>query len=100
MLYLLPGGISSRWHRIDSVEHWHAGKGAPLELRVSTDGEQVRRVLLGGEPDHELLAIVEAHEWQSARSLGEWSLVVVSVMPGFLWEGLELAPDGWQSPST
>jgi predicted cupin superfamily sugar epimerase len=95
-LYLLPAGVESRWHRIDVVEHWHAGQGAPLELRVSTDGEQVRTVVVGVGTDHELLAIVEAHEWQSARSLGEWSLVVVSVVPGFVWEGLQLAPEGWQ----
>lgn len=95
-LYLLPGGATSRWHRIDTVEHWHAGQGAPLELRTSTDGETTRSVVLGIEAEHALLAVVEANEWQSARSLGDWSLVVVSVVPGFVWEGLEIAAEGWE----
>ena len=38
IVYLLPGGVTSRWHRIDAVELWHAGIGAPLELSTSTDG--------------------------------------------------------------
>jgi predicted cupin superfamily sugar epimerase len=93
---LLPGGVESRWHRIDTVEHWYAGRGASVELRTSTDGASVRSRIVGIEDGHELIATVEAGEWQSARSLGDWSLVVVTVVPGFLWEGLELAPDGWE----
>jgi predicted cupin superfamily sugar epimerase len=95
-LYLLPGGSESRWHRIDTVEHWHAGRGAALELRTSVDGRELRRRVVGTGDDQLLIATVEAHEWQSARSLGDWSLVVVTVTPGFVWEGLELAPDGWE----
>ena len=95
-LYLLPGGVVSRWHRIDTVEHWHAGRGAPLELRTSVDGRSVTTRVLGVGVDHELLAVVEANEWQSAVSLGDWSLVTVTVVPGFVWDGFEIAPDGWE----
>jgi hypothetical protein len=95
-LYLLPGGVTSRWHRIDVVEHWHAGRGAALDLRTSRDGVDVQRHVVGVDDDEELLAVVQPHEWQSARSLGEWSLVTVSVVPGFVWDGLELAPEGWE----
>ena len=98
-LYLLPGGVESRWHRIDTFEHWHAGQGASLELRTSTDGREVRACVIGTDEDELLLATVEPGEWQSARSLGDWSLVVVTVVPGFTWEGLELAPEGWQPGS-
>ena len=33
--FLLPGGVESRWHRIDAVEIWHHYAGAPLELLLS-----------------------------------------------------------------
>jgi predicted cupin superfamily sugar epimerase len=95
-LYLLPGGVESRWHRIDTVEHWHAGQGAPLELRTSSDGRAIRRRVVGTGEGQLLLATVEPNEWQSARSLGDWSLIVVTVVPGFVWEGFELAPENWE----
>ena len=41
-------------------------------------------------------AIVPAHAWQSARSLGEWTLVGCTVAPGFEFEHFELAPPDWQ----
>jgi predicted cupin superfamily sugar epimerase len=99
-LYLLPGGVHSRWHRIDTVEHWHVGRGAPLELRTSSDGREVRRRILGAGDDELLFATVDPNEWQSARSQGDWSLVVVTVVPGFSWDGFELAPEGWEPGST
>ncbi len=34
-------------------------------------------------------------EWQSARSLGEWTLVGCTVSPAFTFEGFQLAPEGW-----
>lgn len=37
-----------------------------------------------------------AHAWQSARSLGDWTLVGCTVAPDFRFEGFELAPPGWQ----
>ena len=40
--------------------------------------------------------VVPAHAWQSARSLGHWTLVGCTVAPGFRFEGFELAPPGWE----
>jgi predicted cupin superfamily sugar epimerase len=94
IVYLLPGGVTSRWHRIDAVELWHTGSGAPLELLTSADGRSVHRRVLGDEGEPMLEA--PAHAWQCARSLGEWSLVTITVMPAFAWKGFEIAPDGWQ----
>src|SRR5690606_22635320 len=34
ILFLLPGGVASRWHRIDADELWHFHEGAPLELLI------------------------------------------------------------------
>jgi predicted cupin superfamily sugar epimerase len=94
ILYLLPEGVQSRWHRIDAVELWHAGDGAPLELSTSPDGTAPERRVLGG--DGARLLDVPTWVWQSARSLGEWSLVTVTVVPAFVFDGFELALDGWE----
>ncbi len=94
IVYLLPGGVTSRWHRIDAVELWHAGTGAPLVLSTSVDGETMDERTLGG--DGAVLLEVPAGAWQCAQSVGEWSLVTITVVPAFGWDGFEVAPDGWQ----
>jgi predicted cupin superfamily sugar epimerase len=40
-------------------------------------------------------AIVPAHTWQAAQSLGEWTLVGCTVAPGFEFSRFELAPKDW-----
>ena len=35
-----------------------------------------------------------AHAWQSARSLGAWTLAGCTVAPGFEFSGFEMAPEG------
>lgn len=95
--YLLAAGEVSHWHRVDAAEVWHFYGGAPLELSVSADGEANQTVLLG--PDvvagQRPQAVVPRHAWQSARSLGDWTLVGCTVAPGFEFAGFELAPAGW-----
>jgi predicted cupin superfamily sugar epimerase len=39
---------------------------------------------------------VPRHAWQSARPLGEYTLVGCTVSPGFEFGGFELAPAGWK----
>ncbi len=39
-------------------------------------------------------AIVPAGAWQSAESLGAWTLIGCTVAPGFQFEGFEMAPPG------
>lgn len=93
--YLLPAGVTSRWHRVDAVELWEHEAGDPLELRVSQNGSTEEVHLLGSGPGAERRVVVPAHAWQSARSMGAGSLVTCTVTPGFVWEGFELAPEGW-----
>jgi predicted cupin superfamily sugar epimerase len=94
--FLLAAGERSHWHRVDAAEVWHFYAGAPLELSMSSEAE--RRVvrlgndLAGGERPQ---TVVPAGAWQSARSLGAWSLVGCTVAPGFDFAGFELAPVGW-----
>jgi uncharacterized protein len=97
--FLLRKGERSRWHRVDAVEVWHFYAGAQLELRIVADGgRQAIRLgtdLTAGERPQ---AVVPAACWQSAESLGAWTLVGCTVAPGFEFSGFELAPpnlDPW-----
>ncbi len=95
--YFLQAGERSRWHRLDATEIWHFYAGAPLELLSSVERGIVKRHVLGpalldGQAPQ---AVVSAGVWQSARSLGDWTLVGCTVAPAFEFEGFELAPEGW-----
>jgi uncharacterized protein len=96
--FLLARGECSHWHRIDAVETWHWHAGAPLVLMTAEDDAgPVVRLMLG--PDlaagERPQAIVPAHAWQAAESLGDWTLVGCTVAPGFEFAGFELAPRNW-----
>ncbi|MGF1594141.1 MAG: cupin domain-containing protein [Kiloniellaceae bacterium] len=96
--YLLQAGELSHWHRVDAAEVWHWYDGAALALTVSEDGRDAARQLLG--PDlhggQRPQAVVPAGAWQTAESLGDWTLVGCTVAPAFRFEGFEMAPPGWQ----
>jgi len=98
IFFLLRGGEQSRWHRIDSTEIWHFYEGAPLELLVTGDGEHVTRHVMGpGLFDGETpQAIVPPDAWQSARSLGDWTLVGCTVSPAFEFDFFEMADDDFR----
>ena len=40
--------------------------------------------------------VVPAGHWQTAVSLGAWTLVGCTVAPGFRFEGFEMAPPDWR----
>lgn len=93
--YLLSAGEVSAWHRIDAAEIWHFYGGAPLALEIREGGATTRHVLgndvaAGERPQ----IIVPARAWQTARSLGAWTLVGCTVSPAFDFAGFELAPGG------
>ena len=95
ILFLLKAGDVSRWHRVDAAELWHWYGGAPLLLEVK-EGEtrhefRLGTNLLAGEHPQ---GLVPAGAWQSARSLGPWTLLGCTVAPGFDFAGFELAPEG------
>ena len=94
--YLLRAGETSAWHRIDAVEIWHHYAGASLRLSLCFDGLTVTERLLGTVADAEPHAVVPSGCWQSAVSLGEWTLVGCTVAPAFEFSGFELAPTGWR----
>jgi uncharacterized protein len=96
--FLLARGERSHWHRVDAAEVWHWHAGAPLLLEVAQDGGQREHATLGWDfaAGERPQAIVPAHAWQAAQSLGDWTLVGCTVAPGFEFAKFELAPKGWQ----
>jgi uncharacterized protein len=97
ILYLLKAGEVTRWHRVDAAELWHWYGGAPLLLEIK-QGETRQEYRLGSDwlEGEQPQAAVPAHAWQSARSLGAWTLLGCTVAPGFDFAGFEMAPEGWE----
>jgi predicted cupin superfamily sugar epimerase len=82
--FLLPAGISSRWHRVTSDEVWHLYEGGPLEV-LSVD-PCINAVTRHKLERHTPVCTVAASHWQAARTLGEYALVGCTVGPGFDFE--------------
>lgn len=95
--YLLARGERSHWHRVDAAEIWHYYAGAALALSISADGKTSTAHRLGAAiaKGEQPQFTVPAHAWQSAESLGDWTLVGCTVGPAFEFSGFELAPPGW-----
>lgn len=97
--YLLQAGERSHWHKVrDAAEVWHYHAGAPLALHRSADGKASETIVLGidllkGERPQ---AIIPADWWQSAESLGDFTLVGCTVAPGFEFASFEMAPPDWK----
>ena len=91
--FLLKAGEVSRWHRVDAAEVWHFYRGAALELRIGKD-----LYVLGPNVDEAQApqVVVPPQAWQSAKSLGDYTLVGCTVAPGFDFAHFELAPDGFE----
>lgn len=98
--FLLPAGAVSAWHRIDVVEVWHYYAGAPLLVTPGAPGNtasfRLGNDLAGGERPQ---CVVPAGAWQTAVSLGAWTLVGCTVAPAFDFAGFELAGPGLRLPS-
>ena len=96
--FLLQVGEVSAWHRVDATEIWHWYAGAPLVLTVSPNGHDAWSAHLG--PDlavgHRPQIVVPKDAWQTAESLGAWTLVGCTVSPAFDFAGFELAPPDWR----
>ncbi|RCS22376.1 cupin domain-containing protein [Phyllobacterium salinisoli] len=94
--FLLEAGEVSAWHRVrDAAEVWHWHGGSPLELKLS-DGSTSRTVRLGLDLQNgqRPQGVVPAGWWQTAKSLGAWTLVGCTVAPGFDFAQFEMAEPG------
>lgn len=99
--FLLKAGERSHWHTVDAAEIWHFYAGAPLLLHSapSAQGPATKHVLgpdLSAEQNPQY--VVPPHQWQSAETLGDWTLVGCTVSPGFQFKGFKLAPPGFTIP--
>lgn len=96
--YLLGVGEVSEWHRVDATEIWHWHGGAPMVITMSPDGHDAEAHHLG--PNLAMRQrpqlVVPANWWQTATSLGAWTLVGCTVAPAFEFKGFEMAPPGWR----
>jgi predicted cupin superfamily sugar epimerase len=92
ILFLLPAGERSAWHRVRGDELWLYQSGAPMELQID---ERVALVGPDHSAGHELQVLVPGGAWQSAtpargRSEDTWSLVACVVAPGFDFDDFDL----------
>jgi predicted cupin superfamily sugar epimerase len=90
--FLLKASEKSQKHRIDAVEIWHWYSGDPLVLCIEQSGKTEEFVLgpdifAGQQPQ----IIVPKHAWQSAHTLGKYTLLGCTVAPGFMFEHFEMA---------
>ncbi|KQT09930.1 cupin [Methylobacterium sp. Leaf399] len=96
--YLLDVGETSAWHRVDAAEIWFWHAGAPMVITVSPNGHDAEARHLG--PDlargQRPQIVVPKGHWQTATSLGAWTLVSCTVAPAFTFEGFEMAPPDWR----
>jgi hypothetical protein len=61
-------------------------------LRIDWETVRLGSEIAAGERPQ---AVVPPLTWQSARSLGAWTLVGCTVAPAFEFAGFELAPLDW-----
>ena len=96
--FLLQAGEASAWHRIDATEIWHFAAGDPLVLTLSADGHDAEARHLGMDltKGQCLHIVVPPDCWQTAETLGRWTLVSCIVAPAFDFSGFELAPSDWR----
>ena len=86
--FLLPAGVTSAWHRVRHAdETWHFAAGAPLELLRQDGDGPVERLEVSSSIHWQL---IPAGVWQSARSLGDWTLVQCCVATGFDFADFEM----------
>jgi len=95
--YLLRAREVAHWHRIDVCEVWHWYAGSPLVLSIAPAGATLVQHTLGSDiaAGQRPQIVVPERAWQSATSLGDYTLAGCTVAPGFDFHKFELAPDGF-----
>lgn len=96
ILFLLPVGEASAWHKVssDEVWLWHGPGRLALELGGAGDAPAVeRRIVLGGGVEDAVQGIIPAGSWQRTLPGDEEVLVSCVVSPGFSFDDWELADE-------
>lgn len=95
ILFMLPAGEFSAFHRIASDEIWHFHLGDPVIVHVLANGSR-RDLVLGSDlaAGQSLQAVVPHGAWFAARSVPRgagYSLAGCTVAPGFDFADFALA---------
>lgn len=90
--FLLPAGVCSNWHRVQSDELWHFYKGEELVLEIIERDGVFQQVIMNNDLNkHPVLQqLVPKDCWQRAYSRGAYSLVGCTVSPGFEFEDFKM----------
>ena len=92
ILFLLPTGHFSQWHRVRSAELWFHQAGDPLELVIAETLEGVAQTIQLGR-EEAFQAVVPPNYWQRATPIPGtfgYALVGCVVVPGFDFADFEL----------
>ena len=91
ILYLLPAGEVSRFHRLKEVEMWHFYHGSTLRLHLLENHRhhiiELSSALSSASPFY----CVPPGTWFAAESAGDYSMVGCTVVPGFMFAHFEMA---------
>lgn len=93
ILFLLPTGHFSQWHRVRSAELWFHQAGDPLELSIATTLEEKPQVIHLGQ-DACFQAVVPPNYWQKAQPVAGqagYALLACVVVPGFDFADFEMS---------
>lgn len=90
--FLIRKGKVTAWQRVKNDEIYHFYFGAPVELSLIDSKGKLSKHILGTDVKNgeRPQIIIPANDWQSARSLGEYSLFGCTVSPGFDFSDFEL----------
>ncbi len=95
ILFLLPQGSISRFHRIKSDEMWHFYLGGPMSVVEIHDDGSIKETVLGRDIliGEQLQYVVPANCWFASfpHYETEYSFVGCTVAPGFDFLDFEMA---------
>jgi uncharacterized protein len=94
ILFLLPTGHCSRWHRVRSAELWFHQAGDPLELVIAETLAGASQTIIQLGRDYVFQAIVPPNHWQRATPIPGgtgYALVACVVVPGFDFADFEMS---------
>ncbi|MFT4050711.1 MAG: cupin domain-containing protein [Microbacterium sp.] len=101
IVFLLPVGEASAWHRVSSDEVWIWSGVGPIELQRGGEGEtpEPGEVVVLGDAGEGLTAqcVIPAGQWQRTLPADHDALASCIVAPGFDFDDFELAD---QAPSS
>ena len=96
--YLLMKNQKSHWHRLTKNEILHFYDGYPLAVHISEEGKIKNTKILGRNihNNENMHLVVNAGNWFSMTTKGDYSLIGCTVAPAFDYDDFELAPPDWR----